>query len=415
MVQQLATEVAVPPNAEIDGDAGGAVDDFAPRVADAAGGRGPHLQAGVRGVDVGSHAAAYIFVGENLEENLAGASIAEVAAVAFVLVAVPDAEGLSQAKHCQMHGIAMTEAGVVETAAVVVKGHGAIGDLVAAIAIDIADAQVVVALTGIAAPFGRVGVEGPTHGEVLAVEVVGRDACTGVVTATEDGAEVLAVEVGAGGQEAVAAVGVVVAPATQFATFGDIVNGAEGAAGEAIEAGDPLRTFIDEAATRSLAVHLAGPTWTAELLAGVAIGLVGYGVGMTDMVGCGVAEDGTCAVDGAVAGAHEEFGTAVTIEVGDDEGGVVGAAADVAAEVDAPHGSAIEAQGLKDGGRGDAALAVVATVGGVPLQDDLHLPIAIEVGHGGVVGVVERLSPLPLPIREGSKMCLSGRSLVRRG
>ena len=94
-----------------------------------------------------------------------------------------------------MHGIAMPHAGVIKAAAVVVDSHGAIGDLVATVAIDISHAQVVVALSGIAVPFGRVGVENPADRECAAVEIVGGDTRTGVVATTENGAKVLAVEV----------------------------------------------------------------------------------------------------------------------------------------------------------------------------------------------------------------------------
>ena len=282
----------------------------------------------------------------------------------------------------------MTEAGVVEASAIVVEGHGAVGDLVAAVAIHVAYAQVVVALSCIAAPLGGVGVEGPADCQLFAVEVVGGDARAGVVAATEDGAQVLAVEVAAGGQETVAAVGVVVAPAAQLTALGDIVDGADGTSALALKAGDPFRALVDEAAACSLAVHVVRPSRTAELLAGVVVGLVGCRVRLADMIGVGIAEDGACAVDGAVAGANKELSTAVAIEVCHDEGRIVSTAANVGAEVDAPHGGAVQAQGFENGGRCDAAVAVVFGVGGVPLQDNLHLSVAIEVCHGGVVGVV---------------------------
>ena len=62
----------------------------------------------------------------------------------------------------EVQGIAMSEASVVESPSVVVYRHGAERYLVLAVAIDISNAQVVVALSGIALPFGVVGVEDPS-------------------------------------------------------------------------------------------------------------------------------------------------------------------------------------------------------------------------------------------------------------
>ena len=56
-------------------------------------------------------------------------------------MAVPHLKaGGSGVESGEMHGIAVTEAGVVESASVVVNGHGTIGNLVASVAIYISNA-----------------------------------------------------------------------------------------------------------------------------------------------------------------------------------------------------------------------------------------------------------------------------------
>ena len=288
----------------------------------------------------------------------------------------------------QVYGVSVAEAGIVEGRSIVVHSHGAIGDLVASVAIDICHSQVMVPLSGIASLVGVVGVEDPAEAELLAVEIVGGEHGACVVASAEDGTQVLTVEVATGGQEAVAAVGVVITPGANLASLRNVIHGGQGTSRAAIEAGNPFGSFVDEAASARFGVHVIGPTGTAELLVGVVVGLINLMVRPTDVVCFRVAEDVAQSVDGAIGGSHEEFSTAVAIEVGDDEGCVVSSAADIRSEVYAPERGAVESQGLEDGGGGDAALAVVARVGGIPFEDDFQLAVAVEVGHGGVVGVV---------------------------
>ena len=245
-----------------------------------------------------------------------------------------------------------------------------------------------VALSGIAGPFWRVGVESPTNLQVLTIEIVGGDAGAGIVTATEDSAQVFTIEVTTGGEETVGTIGIIVAPSFELATLWKIINTADCASCLSLEAGYPFRTFVDKAATTCLYVHIVGPSRTTELLAWIVVGLVGLCVGMATMVRFGIAKDFTSTVNGTVGSADKELGTAIAIEVGHDEGRVMSTTTNVFAEVDSPHGSTIQTNGFEDGWIGEAAVAVVFGVGGIPFENDFQLTIAIKVGHSGIVGVV---------------------------
>ena len=106
------------------------------------------------------------------------------------------------------------------------------------------------------------------------------------------------------------------------------------------------------------------------------------------VVGVRVADDLTGARPRRVGRLHGDLGPTVAVVVVHLELGVVGAGPDVAAEVDAPQPRAVEPVRVDEDVAGVAGLRVVLGVGRVPLQDDLELPVAVEVAHAGVVGRV---------------------------
>ena len=93
------------------------------------------------------------------------------------------------------------------------------------------------------------------------------------------------------------------------------------------------------------------------------------------------------AVDGAVGRLAGDLGPAVAVEVVDHELRVVGAFADVLAQVDPPEPRAVELVGFEDRLRGAAALRVVAAAADL-MDDDFVLAVAVEVADRGVVGRV---------------------------
>jgi hypothetical protein len=90
------------------------------------------------------------------------------------------------------------------------------------------------------------------------------------------------------------------------------------------------------------------------------------------------------AVDGAVGGAGDEFGAAVADEVEDEERVLVGAFAEIGAEVDGPEFAAAERAGFEEWRVGEAGFGVVEAAAGV-VDDEIEGTVAVEVAGGGVV------------------------------
>ena len=397
-VEEFAEEVAVPPDAEVDGEVPatecqvllvlrvvgvfGAADDLAPDVAYAMAVAAPHLHAGVGGVDVGGHAPADVAIRGDLEDDLARRGVAQVGTVAAVLMAVPHLQaGALRVESHEVDGVAVPHAGVVEPAAIVIDGHGAVCDFVASVAVHVGHAEVVVALPGIVGPLWLVGVEGPAVCQFLAVPVPCGDDGARVVSPAEDAAEASPVEVSGGGEHAVGAVGVAVAPVHGVAALRDVGLAVHGLTGHAVEDGDVFRTGEDAAGHGPLP-----PVVFAPLL--LWLRCLGLSGGSVAVVGSGVADHLALCVAGAVGGAHHHFGAAVTVEVADDERYVMRPAADVDAHVDAPEQRTVEAVAVEERGAGEAVVGVVAGVGGVPFQYEFILSVAVHVAHAGVVGGV---------------------------
>ena len=391
VIEHFAQQVAVPPNGHVDGDACHAVHYLAANVAKAATATAPHLQTRIRGVDIGRHAASHIGLVRQLEDDPSCSCIAEVAAVALIFVAVPHLQAVVEREEAgHMHGIAVTEARGVESLAVVVHSHRTVGNLVAAIAVHISHAQVVIALSGIS-PAHLIRVEDPSLLQFAAIEVPCRQHCASVVAAAHHHRRTDTVQIGHAGQVAFAAIGIVVAPILQFAPFGYIVNCVDGAPRRALEDSQIFGAFEDESAASRPPGHI-GPSGTSELLTRIAVGMIFVVVQLAHMVGRGVANDRTLAVDGSVARLAHQFGTSVAVEVVHHELGVVGARTDVPAEVDSPKTLAAcrlaigQLIGIEEGIVGEARLRIVLRVRRVPLQDDFQLSVAVQVGHRGIAG-----------------------------
>src|SRR5690606_30803492 len=296
LVQQFAHRVAVPPGQEVgrgrlaaDHGAGGVPQPVLSRAG------GPGLGAGAPRVDVAGHAASRSLAvgaraGAGLPEHPAGAGLDHVEAGAVrrlgdLHVLLP---GAARVEVAQVGGVAVAPADVPQAAAVVVDGRRAVHDLVAAVAVDVADGEGVVALARVRAVAGGVGVERPALDQPAVAEVPGGDDAAGVVAAGHDEAGPPPVEVGGPGQEAVHPVAVVVAPGGDVAAGRVVVHGGQGGAGPAVEHGQVLGAGQDVAA-------------------GVAV------------VRAGVADDGAAAVHGAVGGLHRDLGPAVAVVVVDLE------------------------------------------------------------------------------------------------
>ena len=209
---------------------------------------------------------------------------------------VPDVEAVVLGVGHEVNGVAVPHTRVVQSRAVVVDGHRAIGNLVHPVAVDIGDAQVMVALSGIARPLRGVGVEDPAVCQFSSVPVPGCQHTAGVVAAAEDRAWAFPVQVSYCRQETVGAVGAVVAPAADIAALRDVGLRVEGTACQSVEDGEVLWPHEDAA----------------------------YGIAV---IGEGIADHTTHTVACAVGGPADKLRPSVAVEVVDHELSVVGTGA----------------------------------------------------------------------------------------
>ena len=141
-------------------------------------------------------------------------------------MAVPHLQfGALRVESHQVQRIAMAHAGVIQSTAIVIYRHRAVGNLVATVAIHISHTQVVVTLSGIAvqglailANTLVIGVEHPVLLQFVAVPIPGSQHRTGVITATEDGRGMLAIQIAHSSQHTIRTVGIVIAPVAQVTT-----------------------------------------------------------------------------------------------------------------------------------------------------------------------------------------------------
>src|SRR5262249_16863547 len=147
----------------------------------------PHLVAAMSGVDVHGHAPADVRRGLS-PEKAAGPGVAELRAVWVprTFVDVEDFEArVIGVDVREVERIAVPQARGVKPLAVIVDGAGAVDDLVPAVAVDVAHAQVVVPLAAIGAMARRpiVAIEGPDPSELPVAPVPGDEHRAGVVAA----------------------------------------------------------------------------------------------------------------------------------------------------------------------------------------------------------------------------------------
>ena len=160
--------------------------------------RSPELRAGELRVDVARQGARRVAEGRHALEHLPRAGLPQAESVLARFEARPDLQPpVVRRELDEVDGVAVPEARRVETAPVVIDGHLPVDDLVAPVEIDVADAQVVVPLTGIALRLPRFlpAVELPAPRQLPAVPVPGGKDTPVVVAAAHDERGMDAVEV----------------------------------------------------------------------------------------------------------------------------------------------------------------------------------------------------------------------------
>ena len=293
-----------------------------------------------------------------------------------------------------VEGVAVTEAGAVEHGAVVVKSGRAPHHLVATVAIDIADGEVVVAVAehrpasstgsgflsaevpdglvarsvvvGERVTASRLAGAEPFLMEERAVEVDRPDEGVAIVATAEDAAGVAVgtVETSHGGEIALATVAigasvvlvVHVAPvdsagglaAIFHIAIGVVEDGVKCLAGLPFEDGEVFLPTIDASAT-----HHPTP------------GVRGV---LDDIFRSRLVDIPSLSVEASRGRLAHQLGLAIAVEVIDHVLGVMRSGTDVPAQVDAPQPCAVEFVAVDIDIPGDAALGVVLGVGGVPFH-----------------------------------------------
>ena len=160
----------------------------------------------------------------------------------------------------------MTHTCVIKALSVVVNSHRTIGDLVTTITVDISNSEVVISLSSIGAmglavftSARGIGVEYPMLFQFTTVPIpCGKD-CTCVITSTENGRGVLAIEITHSSEHAIRTVGVIVAPVLQVPTLRNIGFGIHSLACDTIEHGDIFSSCEDSSGLGSSLFVILGP------------------------------------------------------------------------------------------------------------------------------------------------------------
>src|SRR5262249_3975152 len=260
-VEQFAQQIAVPPDSEIDRWLGGrnlhaarpqrGVGRGLLRSVHASGVAGsPHLVAAITRVDVERQAAPDVARSLNAEDQLAGARVAELGGVRAVIggafVRLENFESGPVGVHIRhMKRVAVSQARREKPGPVIINRAGPVHNLVSSVAVHVAYAELVIALSSPRGVWiGRAGVarvEGPDVGERAVAPIPGREHGASVITSGHNEAGPLSVEISDARQEAIHAIAVTVAPIADSSARYDVARGGRSRAGLAVEDGQTLR------------------------------------------------------------------------------------------------------------------------------------------------------------------------------
>lgn len=402
-IEQLAHQVAVPPDAEVVGGPatrGGGLgrgDELSGAAVDVGIRAAPDLVALVVLVDVGGEAPSDVAADIELPLDRAGGGVAKRHAGDGRAVGALQAGEVFETLDIgidvgQVLGVAVSKAGGVHALARFIDSHGSVHDLVPTIGVDIAHDEIVVARTRV---LGRdstgIAVPGPLLDEA-SIAVPPRFQLDAMVDpARDDEAGVHAIQVRHRPHALLGAVAQlpVVHSGRSPLDHGlavDVLAPGDLLAGRAFEDGDvvgPVDAVVARILDRggSVAGHAV-----AVAIADVLAGPVGESVG----------------------GPGGHFRLAVAIEVVDQE--IHFHLVDhVGAQVDGPEEGAVELVGFQVvvGGRRRSG------IGRKPLDHDLVLAVAVQVAHRGAVDLVARVASLDRPDGDG-EVLLGQRYRCRR-
>ena len=333
----------------------------------------PHLVTTAGRINISGHGTAiFLFHDRLVTKNDLTLVIAEFGNVfSFFILRMyrPNfASRMVRIKITDIAGKTITQAQRVTKRPVVIQGRSSIHDFVKAVIIQVADSNIEVALAieTLARCFGLVE---PALFQVLAVKVVGHHVGRRIVTTGSNQARVNAIEVSRRREKTVAAVTIGIAPVETQRIIGAKIS--DIARREVIN----RRDFGAIAAPEHRQVFRSrnnNPRLIAVILRRIP-------------------DDLALAINGSVAGLHDNFGLAVTVVVIHLERRVVRTTADVLAEAYAPKLCTVEFIGIEENRsriRAFHLLRIVLEVVRHPLHDEFVFAVAIQVADAHVVGSV---------------------------
>ena len=333
----------------------------------------PQLVTAASGIDIGCHGTAiFLLHGRQItkqEFSLVIAKLSDIPGTIKMRVNRPNFQArVIRVKIADIGGIAITKPSRVTEGSVVIQGSRPIHNLIEAVAIQVTDNDIEVALAK--EPLARCfRLVEPALLQVLAVKVISHHIGRRIVTAGNNQARMNAIEISRRRQEPVAAVTVGIAPVETQRIIGakisdiarrEIVNRRYFRAIATPEHRQVFRTCNNH--PRRIAVILGR-----------------------------IPNDLALAINGSVSGLHDNFGLAVTVVVIHLERRVVRPRADVPAEAYAPKLFTVELIGIEENRSRIGAyhlLRIVLEIVREPLHDQFIFTVAIQVADTHVVRIV---------------------------
>ena len=333
----------------------------------------PQLVTAASGIDIGCHGTAiFLLHGRQItkqEFSLVIAKLSDIPGTIKMRMNRPNFQArVIRVKIADIGGIAITKPSRVTEGSVVIQGSRPIHNLIEAVAIQVTDNDIEVALAK--EPLARCfRLVEPALLQVLTVKVISHHIGRRIVTAGNNQARMNAIEISRRRQEPVAAVTVGIAPVKAQGIIGakisdiarrEIVNRRYFRAIATPEHRQVFRTCNNH--PRRIAVILGR-----------------------------IPDDLALAINGSVSGLHDNFGLAVTVVVIHLERRVVRTRTDVPAEAYAPKLFTVELIGVEENRSRIGAyhrLRIVLEIVRKPFYDQFIFTVAIQVADAYVVWII---------------------------
>ncbi len=367
VIQDLTLKVAIPENTKIDAWLRGRIG--VARAASYVVGGTPAFKAPVIGVDIEGQASPNIDGGWHTPQDAPGQRVPEIGPHipigVRVLMRHPDLLPRAVGVHIrEMERVPVPQARAIEARTIMIDGTGPVDDLVLPIGVHIPRGEAVRALARVGAVPRRGGIESPTFGKGPIAPIPSHEDGSCVIPTTEDRARLGPIQIGGASEEAIHTVPVGIPPRADRATDREIERGGHLLTRRPIEHRQEFRPR--EHITARVAVIIA----------------------VDDRRGVPQAQVGAGPILGAGRRLAHQLGFPVTVKIIDLELGIVGARADVLAQVDPPQSGALQLIAIEVDVPCITRLGIVLGIRRVPLDEDLIFPVPVHIPRATVVGGV---------------------------